>query len=88
MSKRKLAVNRGYVQFVVPTYILFVLLTIVPVLGSIGLSSFQFDIAMPTESIFIGIENYLDLFEDDEFINSLKVMCISVSYTHLRAHET
>ena len=78
MKTQALVVNRGYIKFVLPTYLLFLLLTIIPVFGTIGLSTFQFDIATPVSSIYVGLENYLDLLEDDEFINSFKVMCILI----------
>jgi len=78
MRNQGLIINKGYLKFVLPTYLLFLLLTIVPVFGTMGLSLFQFDIALPSDSPFVGLENYLDLLEDDEFINSVKVMCLLI----------
>ena len=78
MTKKTLLVKRGYLKFILPTYFLFLLLTIVPVFGTMGLSLFQFDIATPDRSVFIGIDNYTDLLEDDEFLNSVRVMCLLI----------
>ncbi len=78
MGAKTLVLNRGYLKFVLPTYFLFLGLTIVPVFGTIWLSQYQFDIALPMDSVYLGLQNYLDLLEDDEFINSVKVMCILI----------
>jgi len=68
--------NQGYLKFVLPSYLFFLTLTLMPILGTIGLSFIRFDLANPFSSLFIGVENYSDLISDARFHNSLKVMFI------------
>ena len=54
-----------------PYYIIFLVFTIVPVLVSLVLSFFQFDMINP--AVPVGIENYIRLFlADDLFITACK----------------
>lgn len=56
--------NISYLVLLAPFLILFFIFTILPVLGSAGLSLFSYDmISMPK---FIGLDNYLRMFAGDE----------------------
>ena len=67
-----------YYILLAPFAIMFFLFTVLPVLSSVVLSFFDFDmIKMPS---FIGIENYIRMFTADELFfkvlaNSLKFNC-------------
>ena len=60
----------GYL-FLLPWLIGFFCLTLIPMVASLFFSFTQYD--MLTPAIPVGIKNYVSLFEDARFINSLKV---------------
>lgn len=60
----------GYL-FLLPWLIGFFCLTLIPMVSSLFFSFTQYD--MLTPAIPVGIKNYVSLFEDARFINSLKV---------------
>lgn len=60
----------GYL-FLLPLLIGFFCLTLIPMVASLFFSFTQYD--MLTPAIPVGIKNYVSLFEDARFINSLKV---------------
>ena len=63
--------------FVAPSIVVIVLVTIFPTIYSLGLSFFQFEVSQK-ERPFIGLGNYIALFNDDRFIHSLQVTTILV----------
>ncbi len=67
MKKFSFKKNSDTIQAIImmsPFFILFFLFTILPVLGSVGLSFFSFD--MLNSLKFVGFENYLRMFASDE----------------------
>lgn len=63
--------NLGYHAFLLPALITIVVLTIVPLVFSIGLSMTSLSYVSTRGPRFIGFENYLDLFSDARFFRSL-----------------
>ena len=78
-SKSKLNQNRLYRRFVIPSLLLLLLLTLIPILMTFGLSlsSLSFSSAAPTG--YVGLRNYLRLFEDARFINSIRVSILLIA---------
>ena len=72
----------GYV-FMIPSLIFFVGFVIIPMIQCI-ITSF-FDSTMGREDIFIGLTNYVNLFQDDIFLGALKntiiIVVVSVPFT-------
>lgn len=58
--------------FVAPTVVLIFLVTIFPTVYTLGLSFFQWEATLK-EKPFIGLKNYLLLFQDDRFLNSIGI---------------
>ena len=65
--------NRGLWPLIAPTFVALVAITVLPIIVTLGISLFYVDLTMPGLPRFAGIENYLELFEDSRFINSLWV---------------
>lgn len=61
--------NKGYV-YVLPWIIGFILLTIGPIISSFYYSFTDYN--MVTDPSFVGLKNFINLFKDQEFVNSLK----------------
>ncbi|MEO8738227.1 MAG: sugar ABC transporter permease [Casimicrobiaceae bacterium] len=63
--------SAGYRRFLVPALVIIAGLTVLPILFTIGLSttSLAFTSLVPTR--FVGIDNYVKLFSDPRFIQSL-----------------
>jgi multiple sugar transport system permease protein len=57
--------------FLAPAIIIFAVYVVIPIFQSFWLSLFDWDGITP-EKTFIGLENYQELFEDDQFWTSLK----------------
>jgi multiple sugar transport system permease protein len=55
-------------------------MTVVPILTTIGISFTSFNISMPNQSSFVGLENYLNLLSDDRFLNSVRVTLLFIIY--------
>ena len=51
--------------FLAPNFILVMLFTFIPAAGGLALSSADWDVFSPPK--FVGIENYVDLVDDDDF---------------------
>jgi multiple sugar transport system permease protein len=58
--------------FLLPSLILIIIFSFYPMFETIKLSLFQWN-KVNTEPVFIGLQNYLQLFSSDRFWNSLKV---------------
>lgn len=56
--------------FVAPCFIVILLVTIFPLIYSFGMSLFKWEITLQ-EKPFIGLGNYISLFQDSRFLNSL-----------------
>lgn len=76
--RRSRTIFGGYRPFVVPALVIVVGLTIIPILFTVGLSltSLSYTSARPTR--FVGVGNYLQLFQDDRFIASLSQSAVLI----------
>jgi len=79
-KKRELSENAMYAIILVPFLSFFFLFTVLPILSSIVLSFFDYD--MVSTPIFTGLENYIRLFTGDStfmtvFVNTLKFSVIT-----------
>ncbi len=63
--------------FVAPCLIIILLVTIFPTIYSLGLSFTRWEIALPDKP-FIGLGNYIQLFQDSRFTHSILVTAIVV----------
>ena len=70
--------NKKYQIYILPAFLFIFLATVIPLLGTITLSTFSYDITRPAATAFSGLSNYRDLFGDERFHNSLKVMFIFI----------
>lgn len=70
--------NGTYLRFSSPTFLVVMVLTLVPIIVTVGLSlsSLSYSSAAPTR--FIGLRNYERLFADDRFLNSLPTTLIFI----------
>ena len=62
--------------FIAPTFLVFVVFLLGPMVFSFGLSFFSWDIITPAR--FVGFHNYITLLEDPRFLQSLKNTCVFV----------
>ena len=71
LKKARRRANAGYLRFLAPALVIVALLTAVPMIFTIGLSlsSLSYTAAVPTH--FAGIGNYVKLFTDPRFIQSI-----------------
>ena len=70
------------VVFLLPLLISLIILIIVPMASLFGLSFTNFKMVKPTFS-FTGLENYIDLLKDDDFINAAKNSVFMVFFSVL-----
>lgn len=63
--------NRAGYLFIAPWLIGFILFTILPMLASLYLSFTRYDVLSPP--VWVGFENYKNMFSDDRFKQALKV---------------
>ena len=70
--------NQAYLKFLAPSIVLLFVLTVVPILVTIVLStsSLSYTSARPTR--FVGLENYVRLLEDERFLNTAKDLGVEV----------
>ena len=78
LSGNPFNLNRTYLRFSSPTFLAIMLLTMVPIVVTVGLSltSLSYSSASPTR--FIGLRNYERLFEDDRFLQSIPTTLIFI----------
>ncbi|MFV0332469.1 MAG: carbohydrate ABC transporter permease [Tropicimonas sp.] len=65
--------NRGLMPLILPTFLALVAITVLPILVTFGISLFYINLTSPGGPAFVGLENYVDLFSDERFLNSLTV---------------
>jgi multiple sugar transport system permease protein len=70
----------SYAKLTFPAIIFVFVMTVVPILGTIGISFTSFNISNPSQSVFVGLENYLNLFFDGRFLNSVRVTLLFILY--------
>ena len=58
--------------FVAPAVILLIAFLVVPMIYTVYFSGFKYQIMRPDAMKFIGIENYIELFQDKNFWQALK----------------
>ena len=63
--------------FVAPTMIVILLVTIFPTIYSLGLSFTKWEVTLQ-EKPFIGLGNYIALFQDDRFLHAILITLIVV----------
>lgn len=71
-------------QFHLPTFVTLFIITMIPLLYTIKLSFFNYQIAQPgSEDQFVGFANYVRMFSDVEFFHSIRItfifMAISIT---------
>lgn len=71
LRRARVRPNRGYRRFLVPAVVTIIVLTIVPLIFSVGLSMTSLSYSSIRGPRFIWFENYLDLFGDARFLASL-----------------
>ncbi|MHB8063233.1 MAG: carbohydrate ABC transporter permease [Ruminiclostridium sp.] len=72
--KKKLLTNNNTlaVIFHLPTFITLTLITLVPLLYTLKISFYDYKLSIPgSDKIYIGMQNYVKMFQDTEFLNSL-----------------
>ncbi|MFV0295502.1 MAG: carbohydrate ABC transporter permease [Hyphomicrobiaceae bacterium] len=63
--------NSGYKRFIVPAMFTLLILTIIPLMGTVGLSLSSLSYTSSRPTAFVGLDNYIALFSDPRFIASL-----------------
>ena len=85
MARNKGLKSKKVLAYIAPSVITLSIIALVPILYAIWNSFFRSNIHRLSEKIFIGFGNYIELFTDSRFLNSLKVTIlytfISVSLT-------
>lgn len=76
MGRRKKKKLTSYtslaVRFHLPTFITLTLITLIPLLYTLKISFFDYQLSSPgSENVFVGLKNYINLFQDLELLNSL-----------------
>lgn len=68
--KKKMAEAGWYALFTLPLVLVFSLVVVIPFLIGIGYSFFSWDGLPLNPKVFVGFQNYIDLFQDTRFMNS------------------
>lgn len=63
--------NAGYRRFLLPAMIIIMILTILPIVFTIGLSMSSLSYSSTRATSFVGLGNYLQLLRDERFLDSL-----------------
>lgn len=73
ITKKKLTnYNSIAIMFHLPTFITLTIITLVPLLYTFKISFYDYKLSNPgSENTFIGFQNYISMFHDGEFLNSL-----------------
>jgi len=70
--------NKQYFYYILPAFIFVLMVTIIPIFGTISLSTLSYSIAQPDQTRFTGLNNYFKLFQDPRFLNSCLVMLLLI----------
>src|SRR5271154_3054562 len=73
MMTSQRADRRTLFLLIAPAMLLLLVVNLYPFLYALYISAHTFTLGRPTPPRFIGLSNYLDLLEDERFINSLQV---------------
>lgn len=73
MRKKKLSnYNLLAIQFHLPAFLALTLITLVPLLYTLRLSFYDYKLSEKgSKDVFVGLQNYVTLFQDEQFLNSL-----------------
>lgn len=73
MRKKKLSnYNLLAIQFHLPAFLALTLITLVPLLYTFRLSFYDYKLSEKgSKDVFVGLQNYVTLFQDEQFLNSL-----------------
>lgn len=70
--------QRAYYKYLAPTMAVIFLLTVVPIIVTVVLSLTSLSYRSANPSRFIGIQNYVRLFSDERFLNSIPISIILI----------
>lgn len=73
--------KRAGLLFMLPAAICWVLWFLIPFVQSVQLSFFDYSYLKPDERVFIGLQNYIQMFQDPKFILALKNTILFVAVT-------
>ena len=69
-SKNKYAQWATAYLFLLPAFLLWLVWFCIPVFRSFGLSFFKYNYVMSNDNHFVGLQNYISIFSDGEFLNA------------------
>jgi len=81
MLNEKLKKNALPYTLVIPMTVMMLIVVIYPIFKTIGMSFFKNYLAQPGSNPFVGITNYIKLFGDKNFINSVNITIRYVAIT-------
>ena len=70
--------QRSYYKFLSPSIIVLLLLTVLPILFTLYLSTSSLSFASPRPERFIGLRNYSRLLDDARFLQSIPVSALFI----------
>lgn len=75
-GKQRLHTSKAYFLMLLPAILCIVFTSIVPLFGMIGISFMNWNLASTIPPRFNGLDNYITMFQDARFLNSIKVQGI------------
>lgn len=78
LSKDKKSIWLTAYLFLLPAFSLWLIWFCMPMLKSLGLSFYKYNYIMPVDNHFVGLDNYVRLFGDREFLHAVKSSMIIV----------
>ena len=79
MKQKKKARPRGRLEhqlypryLTLPAFILFTVFFILPILGGVGISLTNWTVSRPSITRFVGLKNYITMFQDDDILLAFK----------------
>ena len=79
MKQKKKARPRGRLEhqlypryLTLPAFILFTVFFILPILGGVGISLTNWTVSCPSITRFVGLKNYITMFQDDDILLAFK----------------
>ncbi|MFC4601059.1 carbohydrate ABC transporter permease [Cohnella hongkongensis] len=76
MPKKAAGKSVTYFLMLVPAVLCILITSVVPLLGMVGISFVNWDLASTIPPKFNGLDNYVSMFKDARFLNSMKVQLI------------
>ena len=91
MKQKKKARPRGRLEhqlypryLTLPAFILFTVFFILPILGGVGISLTNWTVSRPSITRFVGLKNYITMFQDDDILLALALVKKLYTRTYLR----